>query len=120
LEKSDVGFCGGVCVYECFLGNNIYDRKVQMNIHQSRNNLHYEESMSVREQLAEDNLEKLKQGHMDHLITTELEDRFREPFNNQARYMGNGVYAIAGLHSNDTQELFKMFVCQQEFQMEFE
>lgn len=53
-------------------------------------------------------------------ITPELEEKYEDRFNRQARYMGNGIYSIAGLYSTDTRELFLMFIHQQEFARQFE
>ncbi len=41
-----------------------------------------------------------------------LEGRHRPKFERQARYVGNGIYSIAGLHSTDTRELMLMFTLQ--------
>ena len=46
-------------------------------------------------------------------ITQEMEDELRPDFNRQARFVGNGIYMIAGLYSTDTRELFLMFVAQE-------
>lgn len=61
------------------------------------------------------NLEELKK-----LITDEIEWKYQDRFNREARYMGNGIYSISGLYSTDTRELYLMFIGQQEFNMTFE
>lgn len=44
----------------------------------------------------------------------DLEGKHRKAFDRQARFVGNGIYTIAGLHSTDTRELMLMFTLQQE------
>ena len=43
-----------------------------------------------------------------------IEEKHRKAFDRQARFVGNGIYTIAGLHSTDTRELMLMFTLQQE------
>ena len=43
-------------------------------------------------------------------ITEEMEDKHYPTYCKQARYLGNGVYTMAGEYSTDTRELFLMFV----------
>ena len=43
-----------------------------------------------------------------------VEDKYHDTFGKRAGYLGNGVYTINGNYSNDTRELFLMFVAQQE------
>jgi hypothetical protein len=47
-------------------------------------------------------------------ITKEMEDKHYPTYTKQARYLGNGVYTIAGLYSTDTRELFLMFAALRE------
>lgn len=47
-------------------------------------------------------------------LTEGLENKYRDRFEKQARFMGNGIYSISGLYSTDTAELFRMFIDQQE------
>jgi hypothetical protein len=37
------------------------------------------------------------------------EKKHRDDFNRTAKYVGNGIYAIAGVQSTDTRELFLMY-----------
>ena len=53
-------------------------------------------------------------------ITPDMEAKYVDIFNRQARYMCNGIYGFASLYSTDTRELFLMFVAQQEFNINFE
>lgn len=39
-----------------------------------------------------------------------IEERYQKGFENNARYMGNGVYSWCGMYSTDTRELFVMGV----------
>lgn len=43
-----------------------------------------------------------------------VQEKYRNNFDKQAVYMGNGIYSVSGLASNDTRELFLLFVLQQE------
>lgn len=65
-------------------------------------------------------LEKLENRNGRKQITPALENKWKDIFDRQAMYRGNGTYSIAGLYSTDTRELFLMFICQQEFNEEFE
>lgn len=47
-------------------------------------------------------------------ITQEQEDEWFPKFEQQAGYVGNGIYRIGRLHSTDTRELFLMFVADME------
>jgi hypothetical protein len=49
-------------------------------------------------------------------ITLEMENKYRELFNKQARYVKNGIYTVPGtnLMSTDTRDLFLMFVAAKE------
>ena len=53
-------------------------------------------------------------------VTEKMEDKHQPYFSKYGRYIGNGIYSLAGLHSTDTRELFLMYVCQREFQDTFE
>ena len=52
-------------------------------------------------------------------ITQEMETKWWSVFEKQAMYVGNKTYSIGGLYSNDTRELFLMFIAQQEFNTVF-
>jgi len=60
-------------------------------------------------------MEELQEG-----VTREMEDKWSDVFERQAMYLGNGTYRIANLYSQDTRELFLMFIRSQEFGEEFE
>ena len=53
-------------------------------------------------------------------INPEMEEKWFEEFTSRARYLGNKTYNISNLYSNDTRELFLMFIGQQELKMKFD
>lgn len=52
-------------------------------------------------------------------LPEEKQEKYFEHFSKSATFIGNGVYSIAGLYSTDTRELLIMYICQQEFNMNF-
>lgn len=52
---------------------------------------------------------------MDDRITEQMIENWEPAFDKQARYLNNGIYTIAGIYATDIQELFELFILQQEF-----
>jgi len=46
------------------------------------------------------------------ITTNKLEAKYQRKFEQQARFVGNGIYTIAGIHSTDPRELMLMFTLQ--------
>jgi hypothetical protein len=55
-----------------------------------------------------------RQRILEKLITPEQQDKWFNRFEKRCGFVGNGIYKIENLYSNDTRELFLMFVAKME------